>query len=79
MSGFIPAETHAADFYDLSGEITGGYTNIAYRGKNTIADGPRYKMIGNSWAVSCVRWIGERLQVVNGLKAALPSQNDVRK
>lgn len=25
-------------------------------------DGPRYKVIGNSWAVDCARWIGERLQ-----------------
>ena len=24
-------------------------------------DGPRYKAIGNSWAVPCVRWIGERM------------------
>ncbi len=40
------------------------YTNIAYRGRNTIADGPRYKMIGNSWAVPCVRWIGSRIDLV---------------
>lgn len=25
------------------------------------ADGPRYKALGNSWAVPCVRWIGERI------------------
>jgi DNA (cytosine-5)-methyltransferase 1 len=25
------------------------------------ADGPRYKQLGNSWAVPVVRWIGERL------------------
>ena len=25
------------------------------------ADGPKYKMIGNSWAVPCISWIGERL------------------
>ena len=25
------------------------------------ADGPKYKMIGNSWAVPCVSWIGARL------------------
>jgi DNA (cytosine-5)-methyltransferase 1 len=43
------------------------WTNIAYRGKNTIADGPRYKMIGNSWAVPCVRWIGERIELVDAL------------
>lgn len=54
------------------------YTNIAYRGRNTIADGPRYKMIGNSFAVNCVRWIGERIQLVHNLKAALPSRDDVQ-
>lgn len=46
------------------------WTNIAYRGRNTIADGPRYKMIGNSWAVPVVRWIGNRIaQVDECLKA----------
>ena len=46
------------------------WTNIAYRGKNTIADGPRYKMIGNSWAVPVVRWIGNRIAQVDAcLKA----------
>lgn len=24
-------------------------------------DGPRYKALGNSWAVPCARWIGERV------------------
>lgn len=24
-------------------------------------DGPRYKALGNSWAVPCARWVGERL------------------
>lgn len=24
-------------------------------------DGPRYKAIGNSWAVPCARWVGERI------------------
>lgn len=28
------------------------------------ADGPRYKALGNSWAVPCVRWIFERIQRV---------------
>lgn len=39
------------------------YSLITYRGK-PIADGPRYKMIGNSWAVPVVRWIGERIDLV---------------
>ena len=25
------------------------------------ADGPRYKQLGNSWAVNCVRWYGTRI------------------
>ena len=40
-----------------------GYTNIIYRGK-AAADGPRYRALGNSWAVPVVRWIGERIQAV---------------
>lgn len=49
------------------------WTNIAYRGKNTIADGPRYKMIGNSWAVPVVRWIGNRIAQVD---ACLKAERD---
>ena len=30
-------------------------------GKGFAADGPRYKQLGNSWAVPCVRWIGSRI------------------
>ena len=39
------------------------YTLIPYRGK-PAADGPRYKALGNSWAVPVVRWIGRRIQMV---------------
>lgn len=42
-----------------------GFTAITYRGK-PAADGPRYKALGNSMAVSVLRWIGERIQWVNG-------------
>lgn len=28
------------------------------------ADGPRYKSIGNSWAIPCVVWIGQRIEAV---------------
>lgn len=40
------------------------YTKIPYRGKpaENCPDSPRYKAIGNSWAVPCVRWIGERIK-----------------
>ena len=37
------------------------YTDIKAKGKPT-PDGPRYKALGNSWAVPVVRWIGSRIQ-----------------
>ena len=40
------------------------YTAIAYRNK-PAADGPRYKAMGNSMAVNCMAWIGERIAAVN--------------
>jgi DNA (cytosine-5)-methyltransferase 1 len=38
------------------------YTNIPWRKQPTAPDGPRYKALGNSWAVPVVRWIGKRIQ-----------------
>jgi DNA (cytosine-5)-methyltransferase 1 len=38
-----------------------GYTNIPWRNKPESPDGPRYKALGNSWAVPNVRWIGQRI------------------
>jgi DNA (cytosine-5)-methyltransferase 1 len=38
------------------------YTNIPWRKKDESPDGPRYKALGNSWAVPVVRWIGQRIQ-----------------
>jgi DNA (cytosine-5)-methyltransferase 1 len=45
------------------------YTLIPYRGKQA-ADGPRYKALGNSMAVPVMRWIGERIQLVESLSLA---------
>ena len=42
------------------------YTLIPYRGK-PAADGPRYKALGNSFAVNVVRWIGRRIHEVDVL------------
>ena len=39
-----------------------GYTLVPVRGK-PAADGPRYKALGNSWAVPNVRWIGQRIDL----------------
>jgi DNA (cytosine-5)-methyltransferase 1 len=47
------------------------YTRIAWRGKSAdeCPDGPRYKALGNSWAVPVVAWIGRRLAA--GLEATV--------
>ena len=44
-----------------------GYTDIRPKGKPT-KDGPRYKALGNSWAVPNVRWIGERIDEVDRIQ-----------
>jgi DNA (cytosine-5)-methyltransferase 1 len=38
------------------------YTNIPWRKKPDSPDGPRYKSLGNSWAVPVVRWLGKRIK-----------------
>ena len=43
-----------------------GYTDIQPKGKAT-PDGPRYKALGNSMAVPVMRWIGKRIQEVEGI------------
>lgn len=53
-----------------------GYTAIPWRGKpaDQCPDGPRYKALGNSWAVPCAAWIGARidaqLRAAQSLEAA---------
>ena len=43
------------------------YTLVPHRNK-PMADGPRYKALGNSMAVPVMRWIGERIQMVQKLR-----------
>ena len=43
------------------------YTAIPYRNK-PASDGPRYKALGNSMAVPVMRWIGERIQLVDSIR-----------
>lgn len=45
------------------------YTLVPYRGK-PAADSNRYKSLGNSMAVPVMRWIGERIQMVDALLEA---------
>lgn len=45
------------------------WTRIPYRGKpaEQCPDGPRYKACGNSMAVPVMRWIGERIQMMEDI------------
>ena len=44
-----------------------GFPDDYFDGLN-LADGPKFKMLGNSMAVNVMRWIGERIDTVNKLK-----------
>ena len=46
------------------------YTDIPWRGKPCAPDGPRYKALGNSWAVPKFTWLGRRIA------AHMPPAND---
>lgn len=43
-----------------------GWTLVPWKGK-PMADGPRYRMLGNAWAVNVARWVGERIQMFEDL------------
>lgn len=47
------------------------FTQIPWRKKpaDQCPDGPRYKALGNSWAVPVARWIGERINAVEAIKS----------
>ena len=50
------------------------YTQIPWRNKPVAdcPDGPRYKALGNSWAVPVARWIGERIEKVEAILKCAP-------
>lgn len=49
------------------------FTLVPYRGR-MMADGPRYKMLGNSMAVPVLTWIGQRIAMVDQLATSLDRQ-----
>ena len=56
-----------------------GYSKIPWRKKpaDQCPDGPRYKALGNSWAVPNVRWIGQRIDAVALINKAQAATKDV--
>ncbi|WP_343292961.1 DNA cytosine methyltransferase [Vandammella animalimorsus] len=53
--------------------FTNGYTAVPFRGK-PASDAARYKALGNSWAINCARWLGERIQAVDDI-CPVPDRN----
>ena len=51
------------------------YTAVPHRGK-PAADGPRYRSLGNSMAVPVMRWIGERIQLIDTIQQSCQIQRD---
>lgn len=49
------------------------FTKIPYRNKpaSDCPDGPRYKALGNSMAVNCMSWIGQRIELVESVMGGL--------
>lgn len=43
------------------------YTQVPHRGKEA-ADGPRYKALGNSMAVPVLKWLGDRIRLIDSLR-----------
>ena len=62
ISGFIPEQMRKGNSFALNVTVSYGHTNIPVNGK-LAADGPRYKAIGNSMAVPCMAWIGQRIKL----------------
>lgn len=46
-----------------------GYTQVPYRGKpaERCPDGPRYASLGNTMSTNVIRWVGERIAIVDAL------------
>jgi DNA (cytosine-5)-methyltransferase 1 len=42
--------------------VRDGWTLAPNKHGKPMADGPRYKLIGNSFARPCITWIGQQIQ-----------------
>jgi len=65
IAGCIPNKT-LPETFSIELTVETPYTAIPWRGKpaDQCPDGPRYKALGNSWAVPCITWLGKRIEQV---------------
>ena len=78
IAGCIPSTT-LPETFSIEITVETPYTAIPWRKKpaSDCPDGPRYKALGNSWAVPVVRWIGERIgDELARIQAEKPAAND---
>ena len=71
IAGCIPPTISELNFYDIALTTSCGFTAVPYRNR-MMADGPRYKMLGNSMAVPVMAFIGQRIAMVDALDPAPP-------
>jgi DNA (cytosine-5)-methyltransferase 1 len=69
MSGWAVRRLTPTECERLQG-FPDDFTDIQPNDKPT-PDGPRYKALGNSMAVNCMRWIGRRIQHVEAISSEL--------
>lgn len=67
LEGNCPRRILPVEALRLQGFPDDWFDGIRFRGR-PLADGPRFRMIGNSMAVPVMRWIGERIQLVDGIE-----------
>jgi site-specific DNA-cytosine methylase len=67
IGSFIPETTSQGNSFSVTVEAVRGFTNVPWGRKETSPDGPRYRALGNSMAVNCMSWIGQRIDQVEKL------------
>lgn len=77
IAGYTQTTTRKESF-EVEVVVHRGWTAIPWRGKpvSECPDGPRYKALGNSMAVNCMRFIGERIVFVDGVFAELEAASE---
>lgn len=71
IAGFIPEQTLSENFA-LNLIWADEYTGIKTNGK-PVADGPRYKQLGNSMSTTVIQWLGRRINRFYNIDAEILS------
>lgn len=77
IAGYTHTTTRS-DSFEVEVVVHRGWTAIPWRNKpvSECPDGPRYKALGNSMAVNCMRFIGERIVFVDAVFSELEDASE---